>query len=143
MNPIVDIARSCLGTPYHHQGRLKGIGLDCVGLLVQIAVELELDHFDKIGYSSSPTPGVLVSVLSEQMDTAELEDMREGDVIVMRIGAAIPQHVGVLSRVAGVQGVDDLGAMVHVHARAGKVIEVNLTRSVLDRVTHVFRFRGL
>ena len=30
---IVAQARSWLGTPYHHQARLKGVGCDCLGLL--------------------------------------------------------------------------------------------------------------
>jgi cell wall-associated NlpC family hydrolase len=30
---IVEEARSWLGTPYHHQAALKGVGCDCIGLL--------------------------------------------------------------------------------------------------------------
>ena len=39
---IVQSARSWLGTPFHAQGRAKGIGCDCLGLLMGIARELNL-----------------------------------------------------------------------------------------------------
>jgi cell wall-associated NlpC family hydrolase len=29
-------ARSFLGTPYHHKGRVKGVGVDCGGLLYEV-----------------------------------------------------------------------------------------------------------
>ncbi len=34
---VVRTARTWLGTPYHHQGRLKGVGVDCAGLLIGVA----------------------------------------------------------------------------------------------------------
>lgn len=34
---IVTEARSWLGTPYHHGASLKGVGVDCIGLLIGIA----------------------------------------------------------------------------------------------------------
>ena len=30
---IVELARAWIGTPYHHQASLRGVGADCVGLL--------------------------------------------------------------------------------------------------------------
>src|SRR4026207_1690547 len=37
---IVAIARTWLGTPYHHQASLKGVGTDCIGLVRGIWREL-------------------------------------------------------------------------------------------------------
>ncbi|MEI6730625.1 MAG: hydrolase, partial [Pseudomonadota bacterium] len=31
---VVEIAKTYLGTPYHHTGMLKGVGVDCLTLLV-------------------------------------------------------------------------------------------------------------
>ncbi len=31
---FVRVARSYIGTPFHHQGRLPGVGLDCAGVIV-------------------------------------------------------------------------------------------------------------
>ncbi len=37
---IVAVARSWLGTPWIHQGRLKDIGVDCGGLIISLGKEL-------------------------------------------------------------------------------------------------------
>ncbi|MBL0320066.1 MAG: hypothetical protein IPP74_12385 [Alphaproteobacteria bacterium] len=39
---IISQARTWLGTPFHHQARLKGKGCDCLGLIVGVADELGL-----------------------------------------------------------------------------------------------------
>lgn len=33
---ILEEARSFLNTPYHHQGRIKGVGVDCAMLLAEV-----------------------------------------------------------------------------------------------------------
>jgi NlpC/P60 family putative phage cell wall peptidase len=33
---VVQEARGWLGTPYHHQGRVKGAGVDCAMLLIEV-----------------------------------------------------------------------------------------------------------
>ena len=41
MHPhIIALARDWLGTPYHHQASLRGVGTDCVGLIRGIYREL-------------------------------------------------------------------------------------------------------
>src|SRR5262245_26477491 len=37
---VISLARSWLGTPYHHQASLKGVGSDCIGLIRGIWREL-------------------------------------------------------------------------------------------------------
>ena len=37
---IISLARAWLGTPYHHQASLRGVGTDCVGLVRGIWREL-------------------------------------------------------------------------------------------------------
>ena len=41
-NTIVTQARTWIGTPFHHQARLKGKGCDCLGLIVGVVDELGL-----------------------------------------------------------------------------------------------------
>jgi hypothetical protein len=36
-NTFIAQARTWIGTPFHHQGRLKGVGCDCLGLIVGVA----------------------------------------------------------------------------------------------------------
>ncbi len=40
LNKIVEKSREWIGTPFHEQGRQKGIGCDCVGLILGIAKEI-------------------------------------------------------------------------------------------------------
>lgn len=37
---VVEIARRWIGTPYHHQASLKGVGCDCLGLVRGVYREL-------------------------------------------------------------------------------------------------------
>ncbi len=70
-NELLATARSYIGTRFHHQGRLKGKGIDCLGLLVCVAQELSLvardgSHFsaaDKIDYSHQPDTQALRNTL--------------------------------------------------------------------------------
>lgn len=45
-NKIVKEAESWLGTPYHHEGMVKGAGVDCAMILVAVYKELGLIPLD-------------------------------------------------------------------------------------------------
>ena len=59
---ICQQARTWLGTPFKHQGRVKGVGVDCLGLLIGVAQELDLRDaqgrklaaFDALDYGHVP-----------------------------------------------------------------------------------------
>jgi cell wall-associated NlpC family hydrolase len=51
---IVAAARSWLGTPWRHQGRLKGIAVDCGGLIIGVGRELRLLDFGTRAYGRIP-----------------------------------------------------------------------------------------
>ena len=36
---IIQTARQWLDTPYHHQARVKGVGVDCIGLVIGVCWE--------------------------------------------------------------------------------------------------------
>lgn len=77
---IIACARSYLGTRFHHQGRLKKTanhkgGIDCLGLLVGIASELDLrdkhgeklSELDRIDYSHQPDTLALKAKLAKAL----------------------------------------------------------------------------
>lgn len=39
---VVEVAREWLGTPFHHEARVRGAGVDCCQLLIAVYSELEL-----------------------------------------------------------------------------------------------------
>ena len=49
---VVEIARSFLGTKYHHLGRVKGVGVDCATLLAEVYEEAGLIPHVELPYYS-------------------------------------------------------------------------------------------
>ena len=51
---IVEEVRSWIGTPFQHQGRLKNVGCDCIGLVVAINKKFGISDYDNFSYERSP-----------------------------------------------------------------------------------------
>jgi cell wall-associated NlpC family hydrolase len=49
---MVKVAHSWLRTPYHHEGRIKGVGIDCATLIAEVAAEAGLIPPVEIGHYS-------------------------------------------------------------------------------------------
>ena len=62
---ILAAARTWLGTPWRHQGRLKGVAVDCGGLILGVGRELGLLDFDTRAYGRIPD-GQQLRALCEQ-----------------------------------------------------------------------------
>lgn len=136
---IVEIARSCLQTPYHHQARRPGVGLDCVGLVVSVgrAAGVLQHGYDVRGYSRVPDGFSLMKHLYEQLDEVGRDEMAPGDVICVAFDG-YPQHIGVLGDYAH-GGL----SIIHASSSAGRVIETRLLFSSAMRFVAAFRFRGV
>lgn len=133
---IVKVARRWIGTPYHDQASLRGVGCDCLGLLRGV-------WRDVVGPEPMPVPPysrdwgeagpveVLAEAARAAMEETPVSEARTGDVILfrMRVGA-IAKHVGILS------GKENF---IHAYERTG-VIEENLTAAWQRRVAYAFRF---
>ncbi len=133
---IVRAARSWLGTPYHDQASVKGVGCDCLGLIRGVWREV-------IGPEPMPVPlysrdwgeAGPVEVLAEAARAAMIElpidEVRTGDVILFRIRhGAIAKHAGILS---------PNSLFIHAYERTG-VIEEPLTGPWRRRIAYAFRF---
>lgn len=134
----VALARSYLGTPFHHQGRLRGVGVDCVGLVLCVA--RELGHvpadWDVPGYSRLPDGRELVRHLRERMAEVPQAQMQPGDVVLVAF-AKHPQHVGVVGdyRHGGL-------SLIHADGLRGRVLETRLMFTPAMRFVAAFRFKG-
>lgn len=125
MSAIVTAARGWLGTPYHHQARLKGVGVDCAGLVIGVAREMDrvAPAFDVAGYARRPDGWSFLAWCDAQMARVPQDGMAPGDCVVVRFGRH-PQHIGILGDYVH-------GGLSIIHALQGRgVIE---TRLVLDR----------
>lgn len=110
---VVAAARSCIGTRFRPQGRLIGIGLDCVGVVLVAAAAAGVRPDEVPAYALS---GQNMALLLAQLRAAGCEDVHgvpaAGDIGVLAPGAG-RLHLGVLT------GTN----FVHAHAGLGRVVE--------------------
>lgn len=133
---IVSAARTCLGTPFRHQGRIAGVGLDCAGVVVEVAKAIGSNPIDVSGYGRVPVNGQLESVLDTQTDLERVLDIstrRAGDILLLRFSGE-PQHLAVLT---------DNNTIVHSYEAVGKCCEHRLSSVWAARIVRVYRFVGV
>ena len=136
---IVTTARSWIGTRFHHQGRLKKTeadngGVDCLGLLIGVAAELNLtfDKYDEISYSHYPDTQKLRVVFAAAMQDIPINDIQAGDILLFSIDNN-PQHLAIVSDFLG-----DLG-IIHAYAPARAVVEHALDAWWRKKIVSAFR----
>lgn len=132
---VVAAARSWIGTPFMHQGRLKGVGVDCIGLVIGVGRELGMcaPDFDVTGYARDPDGRSLMRLSHQYMTQIPKEAMHLGDVVVVRFGDH-PQHFGVLGDYAH-GGL----SIVHAASKRGAVVEQRLMFSPAMQFVAAFR----
>lgn len=60
---VVTEAQTWIGTPWHNNQCLKGVGCDCVNLPYAVYQELEFDLPELVNYNRSPTGEKLLNIL--------------------------------------------------------------------------------
>lgn len=143
---IVRLATGWLGTPYHHQASLKGVGCDCLGLVRGVYAEAYgLPAAEPPAYSRdlAEATGVetLLEAAREHLVPLKSELTDAGDVLVFRLrSTAMAKHCGIVTEVLfASSGVPGSIRMIHAFEGAA-VCEINLTFWWLRRVAAVFRF---
>jgi len=94
---VVAAARSWIGTPFHHRARLKGVGVDCSGLIVGVCRELGLvaADFDTEPYTTTPDARMLREGCARELTPIDRGAMQPGDVVLLAI-TKDEQHLGIL-----------------------------------------------
>ena len=131
----VSIALACLKTPFAHQGRIAGRGLDCAGLYIHVMRELGLDYVDAKGYPRNPYDGQLEAQMDAQpsLERIAVADAQAGDWLCMRIKTA-PQH---LALHAGFR--DGVPYIIHASEEHGGVVHHRLDNLWRARVMRAYR----
>lgn len=139
---IVAEARSWRKTPFHHQGRVRGVGTDCIGVPLETGKTLGLLPADLVitGYPRQPDGTSLMAHCDRWLVRIPRAEMAPGDVIVVRFDRD-PQHVGVLGdyRHGGLSMIHALGTP----DGRGEVVEHRLDAGTLARLVAVYRFPGV
>jgi hypothetical protein len=125
---IVHEARSWVGTPYHNQGDIKGVGVDCGMLLVRVFVDTGLcKPFDPRPYSDDwylhRSEERYLGFIFDR--TKEVAAPLPGDVMVFRYGRCYA-HGGVVTDVNPL-------TIVHAFQPARAVVEEDVARNVALR----------
>ena len=117
---VVGAAMGWLDTPYQHGQCVRGVGCDCIGLVIGVASELgmiadlEYDAWWQRyrGYGKVPDPVTMDRALADFMFRVSVVDAGPGDVLWFRMRQNTePQHLGII-----MPG----GYMVHATHRGSK-----------------------
>lgn len=134
---FVAAAREMLGAPYHHQGRLPGIGLDCIGLLACSAKKVGIWFDDVKDYPKFPDGTLEARILPYMRKRGVGEAWEEGDILSFAISTSNrPHHLAILTQVCPAR-------IIHTHSGIGKVVEHNLDNRWRERVVGVYQPHGV
>lgn len=136
---VVRVTRGWLGTPYHHQASVRGVGTDCLGLVRGVWRELygfdaELPPAYAPDWAEATGEETMLAAAGRHLATVGVASRGAGDVVVFRYRKGIPaKHCGLLT-----------GPASFIHAmEGGPVCEVALTSWWVRRIAGVFSFPGL
>lgn len=130
---IVNEAMSWLKTPYHHMGRIKGVGVDCGTILIEVysAVDL-IKNFDTgyypIDWALHRNEERYLNFVNQYCH--RVDAFKKGDIVLYNFGRCI-SHSGIL--------IDDEGNMVHALNRVGVTICHYLEGDLKNKIYGFYR----
>ncbi|AOJ62497.1 hypothetical protein WJ32_08520 [Burkholderia ubonensis] len=127
---VVDEARTWIGTRWQHQGRLKGVGVDCAGLVVCVMRNVGVEVRDVDGYTRRPD-GSLLDIVRAQTEPADV--WCAGDVAVFQWDND-PCHLAIMT---------GPNSIIHAHALSRGVVEHDLDPKWRMAIVGVRRVPGV
>jgi NlpC/P60 family putative phage cell wall peptidase len=106
---IVALARGWLGTPYHHQASLKGVGCDCLGLVRGVYAEAcgqpaETPPPYSRDWAEASARETMIEAAGRHMTPIDPDAAEAGDVLVFRLRpGAMAKHCAILSCAPGIR----------------------------------------
>lgn len=94
---VVIAARQCLGTPFRHQGRIPGVGLDCLGLILYVGNSVGMPLKAPSVYPEDPAhQGLLAGAEANEnlVRITDLTALQPGDILLIRIGTPV-RHLAI------------------------------------------------
>ena len=126
---LVEEARTWIGTPFKHQGRVKGVGVDCYGLIIEVSRHFGLTTFKSGGYGRRPKPSLMWAALREHMVEVPISDLTTGSILFMAFKKQ-PMHLAFY----------DNGKIIHSFSVAGRVVTHRLSEDWKSMIHGVFHF---
>lgn len=134
---IVEKAREYVGTPFHQDARSKGVGIDCVGLLVCTLKELGMEIADVRGYGSARDDFEFLQqkIVAYCRKLEPIEDLSNGDILLFR-GRLMYNHCGFFASPEN---------MIHAYSSPGfrQVVEHRIDEGWQSRLVARYRLTEL
>lgn len=132
MIAIAAEAETWLGTPFHWQGRVKGVGADCKGLIAGVAAACgrpEADSLEAMAGDYGPVvdPVRLKAGLARLFD--RVPERQAGDVLLLKVGGKA-QHLAI----AAPTEVQPSRTIQALHNGPGKVLAVRVPADMIDSI---------
>ena len=134
---VVARARSWCGTRWQHQGRLQGVGVDCVGLIAEAGRDV-LSVDEAANYQRRPDGVTLKAKLEQYLTPIALADIQPGDVLLFATSGR-PDHVGL---VGDYPAAGEL-SLIHAYVKLRKVVEHRLDDHWKRQAVAAYRIPGL
>jgi len=134
---VVAEARTWIGTPYHHQASLKGVGCDCLGLLRGVwreivGTEPEVPPAYSRDWAEALGQETLAEAARRHLTPIAPADVQPGDVLLFAVSDNAPaKHCAIVTAP---------GRMIHA-IETHPVAEVAIGRWWRRRVRFAFAFR--
>lgn len=133
---IIKIARGWIGTRYHHQASLKGVGCDCIGLVRGVYEEyfgIKINNIPNYSRDWGDCDGneMLIKQGCVYFNEINKDEIQPGDIVALRwIKYSVAKHVAIVS-------FD--GKMIHAY-NGHPVFEVNLSDWWKRKIAYAYCF---
>lgn len=132
---LIAEARTWIGTPYHHGGRIRGAGCDCVSFTASLLESMGLSGIVLPDVYKIRPDGTLLAHLERNRDLyreISVNEMQAGDVVLIRLYKE-PQHFALYT---------GEGTVIHSDMRHG-VVESAFDEGWRSRLVKIMRARIL
>lgn len=136
---VVAEARTYMGTKWQHQGRLKGVGVDCIGLIGMSALTCHVsgakDWWEDRqfhNYGPSPREELIYRGCDLFMERVPVKEAGVGDVLIMSFGP-VAQHFALISRPGNY--------IIHAYSSSPRRVTENGVKIWKGGIMRAYRFR--
>jgi NlpC/P60 family putative phage cell wall peptidase len=127
---IVAEARKYLGTPYHHQGRVLGHGIDCYGLVEMVARGLGFDVPEGVRYSRIPDEAQLLAYMDQYAVQVDKRSYQLADILIVPFRGQM-RHMAIVTEIG----------MIHAYEPSGMVVEHAIDDKWARRIARAYSFK--
>jgi cell wall-associated NlpC family hydrolase len=136
---IVAEAETYIGTPFQHQGRLRGLGIDCAGFISEVARGAGVSDVQiPANYRPREDGKVMMHLLKNHMKHVPTDQVKKGDVLALCDEALrepdIPRHLVIVKEVTP-------EAIFIIHASQNGVKSHRLNTQWQKRIHSAWRIR--